>query len=100
MHNKNVELNNVVFIKLYKGGVGMFDLPNDLKINLPKVITVGNKFINIENYISVLEYSKQMIKVSTKLNVLKIEGEDLIIKYITEDDLCIEGKIYSVEYWV
>ncbi|WP_072722943.1 YabP/YqfC family sporulation protein [Tepidibacter thalassicus] len=78
----------------------MFDLPNDLKINLPKVITVGNKFINIENYISVLEYSKQMIKVSTKLNVLKIEGEDLIIKYITEDDLCIEGKIYSVEYWV
>ncbi|SHK14788.1 YabP/YqfC family sporulation protein [Tepidibacter formicigenes] len=78
----------------------MINLPNDLQIDLPRVTTIGNKCINIENYISVLEYSKQIIKVSTKLNILKIEGENLVIKYITEDDLCIEGKIYSVEYWV
>ncbi|MEJ8554333.1 YabP/YqfC family sporulation protein [Tepidibacter sp. Z1-5] len=78
----------------------MVNLPNDLQIDLPRVTTIGNGCINIENYISVMEYSKQMIKVDTKVNVLKIEGENLIIKYITEDDLCVEGKIYSVEYWV
>ncbi|MCT4508073.1 MAG: YabP/YqfC family sporulation protein [Tepidibacter sp.] len=78
----------------------MVNLPNDLQIDLPRVTTISNKCINIENYISVMEYSTQMIKVNTKINVLKIEGDNLIIKYITEDDLCIEGKIYSVEYWV
>lgn len=78
----------------------MLELPNDLELTLPRVIVVGDKCVNIENYIGILEYSNQIIRVNTKSNVLKIQGENLVIKYITEDDISIEGKIYSVEYWV
>ncbi|OPJ56989.1 YabP/YqfC family sporulation protein [Alkalithermobacter paradoxus] len=78
----------------------MFDLPSDLEITLPRVTTIGNKCIKIENYIGIIEYSDKVIKISTKTNTLKIQGDNLLIKYITEEDACIEGKIYSIEYWV
>ncbi|KXZ39681.1 sporulation protein YqfC [Alkalithermobacter thermoalcaliphilus JW-YL-7 = DSM 7308] len=78
----------------------MFDLPSDLEVTLPRVTTIGNKSIKIENYIAIIEYSDKMIKIQTKNNILKIHGDNLIIKYITEEDALIEGKIYSIEYWV
>ncbi len=78
----------------------MLDLPKDLELTLPRVTTMGNKYINIENYIGILEYSNDVIKINTKSNILKIQGENLVIKYITEDDISIEGKIYAIEYWI
>ncbi|MFH5796828.1 YabP/YqfC family sporulation protein [Clostridium perfringens] len=52
----------------------------------------------MENYKSILEYDVNLIKIKTKLNTIKICGEKLYLKHITETEIGIKGIIYSVEY--
>lgn len=76
----------------------MLDISVDLQVNQPTVTLIGNEFISIENYLSVLAYDVVLIKVKTKLNTVKICGDKLSIKYITDSDIGIKGIIHSVEY--
>ncbi|WP_250675064.1 YabP/YqfC family sporulation protein [Paraclostridium ghonii] len=76
----------------------MIEVPTDLQVNQPTVTILGNTFISIENYKSILEYDVNLIKIKTKLNTIKICGENLYLKHITDMEIGIKGIIYSVEY--
>ena len=76
----------------------MIELPKDLQVNQPTVTLVGNRFVSIENYISILEYDTNVIRIKTKFNVIKILGDKLSIKYITDAELGIKGIIHGIEY--
>lgn len=76
----------------------MIEVPTDLQVNQPTVNILGNTFIGIENYISILEYDINLIKIKTKINTIKICGDKLYLKYITDMEIGVKGIIYSVEY--
>lgn len=76
----------------------MIEVPTDLQVNQPTVTILGNTFISIENYKFILEYDVNLIKIKTKLNTIKICGENLYLKHITDMEIGIKGIIYSVEY--
>ena len=76
----------------------MIELPSDLQVNQPTVTLVGNRFVCIENYISILEYDTNIIRVKTKSNVIKILGDKLSLKYITDAELGIKGIVHGIEY--
>lgn len=76
----------------------MIEVPTDLQVNQPTVNVLGNTFISIENYKSILEYDINLIKIKTKLNTIKISGDELYLKYITDTEIGVKGIIYSVEY--
>ena len=76
----------------------MIEVPTDLQVNQPTVTVLGNTFISIENYKSIIEYDTNLIKIKTKLNTVKISGEKLYLKHITDTEIGIKGIIYSVEY--
>ncbi len=72
----------------------MLEISSDLQVNQPTVTTIGNTFVSIENYLSILEYER----VKTKAKTIKILGDKLLLKYITENEIGIKGVIYSIEY--
>ncbi len=76
----------------------MFNISSDLQVNQPTVTTIGNSFVSIENYISILTYEKELIKIKTKSKSIKIVGEKLSLKYIMDGEIGISGTIYSIEY--
>ena len=76
----------------------MIEVPTDLQVNQPSVTILSNSFISIENYKSILEYDINLIKIKTKLNTIKISGDKMYLKYITDTEIGIKGIIYSVEY--
>ena len=76
----------------------MIEVPTDLQVNQPMVTMLSNTFMSIENYKSILEYDVNLIKIKTKLNTIKISGDKLYLKYITDTEKGIKGIIYSVEY--
>ncbi|MGL5642180.1 MAG: YabP/YqfC family sporulation protein [Paraclostridium sp.] len=76
----------------------MIDVPTDLQVNQPTVTILSNTFISIENYKSILEYDVNLIKIKTKISTIKISGDKLYLKYITDTEIGIKGSIYSVEY--
>ena len=76
----------------------MLEISNDLQVNQPTVTTIGNTFVSVENYLSILEYENDLIRVKTKAKTIKILGDKLLLKYITESEIGIKGVIYSIEY--
>ena len=50
----------------------------------------------IENYKGILEYEEFYIKLSTKIGLININGFNLTLEQVTEDDISIKGKIESV----
>ncbi len=76
----------------------MIEISNDLQVNQPTVTSIGNTFVSVENYLSILEYETDLIRVKTKTKIIKILGNDLSLKYITEGEIGIKGIIYGIEY--
>ena len=39
----------------------MLEISNDLQVNQPTVTTIGNTFVSVENYLSILEYENDSL---------------------------------------
>lgn len=76
----------------------MLEISTDLQVNKPTVTIIGDNFISIENFLSITTYESNQIKVKTKLKTIKISGDKLSLKYITDGEIGIKGIIYGVEY--
>lgn len=76
----------------------MIDISTDLQVTQPTITVIGNKFVSIENYLSIITYDINLIKIKTKVKTIKISGDNLLLKYITDGEIGIKGVIYSVEY--
>lgn len=74
------------------------DISPDLKVMQPTITVVGNTFLSIGNYLSIISYDTNIIKIKTKVKTIKITGDKLLLKYIEESEIGIKGVIYSVEY--
>lgn len=74
------------------------DISPDLKVTQPTVTLIGNTFVKIENYLSIITYDSNLIKIKTKVKIIKITGDKLLLKYIEAEEIGIKGLIYSLEY--
>lgn len=76
----------------------MMDISADLQVTQPTITVIGNKFVSIENYLSIITYDTNLIKIKTKIKTIKITGDKLLLKYITDNEIGVKGIINSVEY--
>ena len=68
------------------------NLPKEVTLDYPKITVIGEESVIIENHKGILEFSEDIIKLNTKLYILKIEGQKLNIRFITNDEMEIVGK--------
>ena len=76
-------------------------LMTDPKIKDKKVMTVTMKdcrWIHIENYEYIVDFTEKCVKIMGKTQMICVEGGHLTIIYFTEDDILISGRIMSVKY--
>jgi sporulation protein YqfC len=73
------------------------ELPIDITLDLPKIIIVGNKEISIFNHKGIIEYTSLMIRINSRIGIIKVIGEDLEIKNILTEEILIVGNIENVE---
>ncbi len=71
-------------------------LPKEIVLNYPKLTLIGEGELEVENYKGIIEYSQNRIRLNTFLYVLKIEGEGLELKYVTDECISIRGKITAI----
>lgn len=74
----------------------IFEMPKEIYTNDPKLTILGFGEIIIENYLGILEYEENYIKLKTKIGNICIDGIKLILAELTEDNLRIMGKIISI----
>lgn len=76
------------------------ELPKEVIVDLPIISMTGNEELTIENYKGVIEYSEGRIRVNTTKGVLKIEGRNMLLREITDDDIEVTGTILKIEFMI
>lgn len=52
----------------------------------------------IENFKSILEYEEFFVRIATYIGVVSINGFNLKLSQMTEDDILVSGKIESIDF--
>ena len=74
------------------------ELPGDVVLDLPKIIIIGDIQLFIENHRGIIEYTPERVRVSVGEGEVTVSGENLMLRNILPDELCVEGKIRSLGF--
>lgn len=75
----------------------ILEMPKEIYSDEPKITITGFEELIIENYKGILEYEDYYIRINTFIGILNINGFNLKLEKMTEDDLMIMGKIESID---
>lgn len=74
------------------------EFPKEVYSNEPKIIVTGFDELIIENFKGILEYEEFFVRLNTYVGIVNINGYNLNLENLTNDDLKVKGKIESVEF--
>ena len=75
----------------------ILEMPREIDNKEPKITIISFDEILIENYKGILEYEEFFIRISTHIGIVNINGYNLKLETMTNDDIKVSGKIESVE---
>ena len=59
-------------------------------------IIITDKYINITNYKEILDFNSNKISIKSKTGITVVEGKELVISKMLEDEILIIGKFNSI----
>ena len=76
----------------------ILEIPEEISSEKPKLTLMGFEELLVENYKTILEYQDFYIRLSTYIGIININGFELKLNEMTNDDVLITGKIESVDF--
>lgn len=76
----------------------LFDIPEELTNDIPKITILDFNRMMIENYKCILEYQDYFIRIKMSTGLVNVNGFKLVMNEMTKDDLIITGTIESVDF--
>lgn len=73
------------------------EMPQEIYSNIPKITITGFEEMIIENFKGILEYEDFFIRINTNIGIININGYELKLKNMTNDDIKVTGKIESFD---
>ncbi|WP_175615996.1 sporulation protein YqfC [Piscibacillus halophilus] len=77
---------------------GQLKLPADIVYDYPRITMVGDIHLYIENHNGLITFESNLIEVKQHNGLIRVHGEDMVIKNLLKKEIVIEGKINSVEH--
>lgn len=75
-----------------------FEIPKETVLDVPIISLVGDREIVIENFMNIIEYGNEVIRLKTQCGELILEGENLEARSMDSEQIQINGKIYGVSF--
>jgi len=75
----------------------ILEMPRELNHKISKITIISFDELLIENYKGILEYEEFYIKINTEIGTININGFNLTLEQITEDDIAVKGIINSID---
>ena len=75
----------------------ILEIPQEVYSDVPKITIIGFNEMLIENFRAILEYEEFYIRINTYIGIININGYNLKLENMTNDDIKIKGKIESFE---
>ena len=76
----------------------LLEMPKEVCSDLPKIVITGFDEMIIENFKGILEYEEFFVRIHTHIGIININGFNLNLENMTNDDLKVTGKIESMEF--
>ena len=76
----------------------ILDIPREVSSKIPKITVTGFDEILIENFKGILEYEDFFARISTHIGNVNINGFNLKLSQMTEDDILVSGKIENIDF--
>lgn len=76
----------------------LFEIPGEICGNRPKVTAIGRGEVLIENFKGIMDFQDGTIRINTNNGIIKVVGESLNIREITNEEIIIGGKISNIDY--
>ncbi len=73
------------------------ELPIEITLDLPRITLIGNQEANIFNHKGIIEYSSTLIRINSKIGIIKVVGADLEIRNILSEEISIVGIVDNIE---
>ena len=85
-------------MKNTKNKIGkILEIPQEVYSNNPKIIITGFEEMVIENFKGILEYEDFFVRINTHIGIININGYDLKLENMSNDDIKVIGKIESFD---
>lgn len=75
----------------------ILEMPQEVYTDIPKITITGFNEMIIENFKGILEYEDYYIRINTSLGTININGYELRLENMTNDDIKVKGKVESVD---
>lgn len=75
----------------------ILELPQEVCSDVPKIIIIGFDEMIIENFKGILEYEEFFVRINTHIGIVNINGFNLNLENMTNDDIKVTGKIESID---
>ncbi len=75
----------------------LLDMPKELDKKQTKVTIISFEELLIENYKGIMEYEDFYIKINTEIGIININGFNMNLEQLTNDDLIIKGVINNID---
>ncbi len=75
----------------------VLEIPREVVGKIPKITITAFDEMLIENFKAILEYEDFFVRISTYIGVVSINGFNLKLSQMTEDDILVSGKIESID---
>ena len=75
----------------------ILEMPEEVYSNTPKLTITGFNEMVLENYKGILEYEEFFASISTHIGIVNVNGYNINLEKMTNDDIKITGKIESLE---
>ena len=76
----------------------LLEIPREIVSKVPKITVTAFDEILIENFKGILEYEEFFVRISTHIGIININGFNLKLSQMTEDDILVSGRIESLDF--
>jgi sporulation protein YqfC len=77
---------------------GIFEIPQDIILDLPRITLLGNKQLLIENHKGIIEYDPSLVRIKMTQGELIIRGTNFTLGSLQVEQILIEGTIIELKY--
>ncbi len=84
--------------KWRKNLADLFEMPQEIVLDLPRLTVVGNLQCYLENHRGIIEYTDERVRVSVNGGEIIVSGQSLVIRYLENEEIAIDGTILSITY--
>ena len=75
----------------------MLEIPQEVYTNTPKIVITGFDEMIVENFKGILEYEDYYVRINTFIGIINVNGFDLKLENMSDDDIKVTGKIESFD---